>query len=358
MTFPATLTLVTVRAAFASPPSGGATGRVRYEALYPLIGAADNAIVRPFTTVAVLDADGVATAELPATDDPQWVPVAWAYRVTCEVDGQVFTGTLQLSYLSATAELADLLQLDGAAQPGITYIPLSQRSIAGGVAALDADGDVTDAVGNKITGGGGGGGVTSVAGKTGTVTLVAADISNSTSVGRAVLTAEDAAAARTAIGAQAAGGGGGAARRIATGYVTSGDLTPQNTGSAWQLLTGGPSFTIAATAGDVVTFDFNALIDPASSTFFDIAVVVSGAAVMYASSGGATPAIEGDPGLYPDLVNFQPRPGTFAFVVQSGHLSGGNVTLRFAVNSAGSGKLYAGAAFPLRWTITSETPAA
>lgn len=47
----------------------------------------------------------------------------------------------------------------------------------------------------------GSGAVDSVAGKTGNVTLVAADISNSTSVGRASMTAADAAAGRTAIGA-------------------------------------------------------------------------------------------------------------------------------------------------------------
>lgn len=43
--------------------------------------------------------------------------------------------------------------------------------------------------------------VTSVAGRTGAVVLVSTDITNSTSIGRAVLTALDAASARTAIGA-------------------------------------------------------------------------------------------------------------------------------------------------------------
>lgn len=53
--------------------------------------------------------------------------------------------------------------------------------------------------------GGGGGAVSSVAGRTGDVVLVAADVSDSTTTGRAVLTAADAAAARTAIGTDAAG---------------------------------------------------------------------------------------------------------------------------------------------------------
>lgn len=48
-------------------------------------------------------------------------------------------------------------------------------------------------------GGGGGGAVSSVAGKTGAVVLVASDISNSSNVGRSVLQAADATAARNAI---------------------------------------------------------------------------------------------------------------------------------------------------------------
>lgn len=56
------------------------------------------------------------------------------------------------------------------------------KSVAGGVAALDADGDVVNAAGTKITGGGGtGGAVDSVNGKTGTVVLAAADVGAATS---------------------------------------------------------------------------------------------------------------------------------------------------------------------------------
>lgn len=51
---------------------------------------------------------------------------------------------------------------------------------------------------------GGGGAVSSVAGRTGAVTLTAADLTDSTAAGRSVLTAADAAAQRTAIGAAAA----------------------------------------------------------------------------------------------------------------------------------------------------------
>jgi hypothetical protein len=52
---------------------------------------------------------------------------------------------------------------------------------------------------------GGGGGVTSVAGRAGVVTLTSADLTDSTSIGRALVEATNQAAGRTAIGAQVSG---------------------------------------------------------------------------------------------------------------------------------------------------------
>jgi hypothetical protein len=54
-------------------------------------------------------------------------------------------------------------------------------------------------------GGGGGGGVTSVAGRSGTVTLTSADLTDATTIGKALISAANQAAGRTAIGAQVAG---------------------------------------------------------------------------------------------------------------------------------------------------------
>ena len=161
MAFPATLTLVTVGIQCDFPPSGAATGWFDFIADAPLLGAADNAIVPPFTLRATLAADGSATIQLPATNDPQWSPSGWAYRVDGRVGGSVITGTLQLNYQAASVQLADLLQVDGAAVAGTSYLLTSQRSVASGVAGLDADGDVINAAGDKVTGGGGGGGTPS-----------------------------------------------------------------------------------------------------------------------------------------------------------------------------------------------------
>lgn len=145
MAFPAGLTLVTVRCKFDVPPDGGATGRVRFEAERPLFGPADDSIVPPFVRAVELDETGLGTIQLPATNDPQWTPVDWTYRVVVSVGGAVFRGTLQLDYQDTSAELADLMQVDGAAVQGVTYATLAQLQEAlDGVATLPvAIADVT-----------------------------------------------------------------------------------------------------------------------------------------------------------------------------------------------------------------------
>jgi hypothetical protein len=411
MAFPSSLALISVHARFDLPPDGGATGRARFIADYPLKGATDNAVVPPFTVDAALGADGEFTVDLPATDDPQWTPQGWAYRVEFVIGGAVFTGTLQLAHGTAAVELADLLQVSGAAQSGTSYLALTSRGVAGGVAALDADGDVNDAAGNKIAGGGGGGGTpggtvvsetsfgqSATAGATTaysradhthgtpvnpvTAHVAAADPhtqylleATATTKGDLLVATGSAAVARLGVGtdgqvltadaAQAGGvrwatpsgvGGGGSARYVRHGYVTSGNITPQNTGGAWALLSGGPTFTVPASVGSEIEFDFTALMQTNSSTFYDPVVIVGGAAVRYASTGGASAAVEGDPGLYHDTT-FPRKAGPFNFTAESGDISGGNVTVGIAVKSGGAGVLYAGTAFPLRWKLTSETPA-
>lgn len=126
MPFPAGLTLVTVHGRFDSLPSGGASGRIRFECAYALLGPTDNSIVAPFTLYANLDADGEFTISLPATSDPGWTPVDWAYAVRATIGGVTITGTLQLDYLTTSVQLADLLQVDGATTAGTTYATLAQ----------------------------------------------------------------------------------------------------------------------------------------------------------------------------------------------------------------------------------------
>jgi len=150
------------------------------------------------------------------------------------------------------------------------------------------------------------------------------------------------------------GGGGGTPVTIVSGRVSSGNVSTFNTSGSVALLTGGPTFSIAAAVGDRVRLDWAALIQKASSTYWDVCVIVSGAGVRYCTTGTSTPGVEGDPGMYPDTSTYQGRPGPFSFTVESGDLSGGNVTFGFAIKSDNTaGVLFANTAFPLRYTMTN-----
>ena len=139
MAFPAGLTLVTVAIKLDLPPSGGATGTVRFSSPAALVGASDNSIVPPFTVTVSLAADGSAAVQLPATNDPDWTPQDWAYAVRVQAGTQDFRGTLQLDHLAPSVQLADLLQVDGAATPGVTYATLAQLTAASDNLTADID---------------------------------------------------------------------------------------------------------------------------------------------------------------------------------------------------------------------------
>jgi hypothetical protein len=224
MSFPASLTLVTVNGQVDQLPAGGGAGTARFtSAVRALLG--DTLV--PYIDVSVtFDSSGTFTVQLPATNDPQWAPLNWEYDVHIQLANGDVRGTIQLDYQTLTVDLADLLQVDGTADAGVSYILASQKGVYGGVAALDPDtGEVLNGDGDPVGGGGGGGGTPSnsvtastaygqspSAGAASTYSRgdhvhgtpakpTAADISDATTVGRNVLKAADAATARTAIGA-------------------------------------------------------------------------------------------------------------------------------------------------------------
>lgn len=126
MPFPAGLTLVEVHFGFDLLPDGGASGTVRVTYDGPLTGSTDNRVVPYVDVTGSLDAAGDCTIELPATNDPGWVPQDFAYTVVATFGTRTRRGTLQLNYLTTSVELADLIQWDGAATAGTTYATLAQ----------------------------------------------------------------------------------------------------------------------------------------------------------------------------------------------------------------------------------------
>lgn len=141
MSFPASLTTRTVKGRFVTYPAGTpAKGKVRIVLNDMMQGPTDDVFVAPFDTDIKLDANGEFSVILPATNDPQWT--SSYYRVTITADDKVIRSRFEVPYNDTEPlDLADALNLP-ASTPGESYILLSSRGAAGGVAALGSDGKV------------------------------------------------------------------------------------------------------------------------------------------------------------------------------------------------------------------------
>lgn len=147
----------------------------------------------------LLAADGTGGWQIPSTDNPTpKAGLGWTWQVRVTVSGQGVQSVYTTDALTLTdGEVKDLSPL----------LELGVRSYSLSATVLTL---------------GGGGAVASVAGKTGTVTLTSADLTDSTATGRSVVTAATAAAARTAIGA----GTSSLALGTTAGTAKAGDYAP------------------------------------------------------------------------------------------------------------------------------------
>ena len=130
----------------------------------------------------------------PATDDPDIVQHDWSVTVTESLisgRGKIYSITPLMTHLETAIPGINLGAIEVPPGSPTATAPMYAKGVAGGVAALDLDGDVVDSSGNKVVGGSGGSGGASTA----------AEITDATAVGRAVLTASSASVARAAIGA-------------------------------------------------------------------------------------------------------------------------------------------------------------
>lgn len=359
MTLPA---LITVKGLIRDQ-DGPVSGRIvfaRSAILFPASTSDQNLLI-PDEVEVTVGADGVFSQALYASNDPAASPTGFTWEVRPHFPNWRTPFSIVVPYDAAGGQI-NLNQL--------APVP------ANGTGALYA-------LANHTHAGGGGGAVTSVNSRTGDVSLVATDVTDSTTLGRTLMKVADAAAARTAIdfteavqdtvGAMvvagtnvtatyndtdgtltlsAAGGGGGTTITYAGARVSTGDLSTTN--DAAFTLVSGLSMSIAAVAGDHVELDISGLFDMSNSTteFFDLGIVVSGSVVRYSSSGTNTPAVEGDPSMYPvSGARFVPRTVSWNITVQSGDLSGGNIAIQFAHKGGGSAKILASASYPLRWQL-------
>lgn len=358
MTYPASLTLVTVTGS-AAVSGAVKAGYARLYSAVTLRGPA-GALVLGVDERVPLQADGTFSLTVPATNDPDWVPVGFTYRLHLEAGGYTIRGTVSLPYTDTAVDLVSVLNLDvDDPAAGSTYLLLSTRGAANGVASLGADGLVPA---SQLPGGS----AESVdwASITGKPTTFAPSahthaISEVTGL-QTDLDALD--AADTALDARVTdlenapgGGGGGTAATFVRARVTSGDITT-SADASWAIVAG-LSLSLPAATGDNVEIAVNCLLDYIGSAadFFDLVVVVGGAIARAASSDTATPSAEGDPALYPDQdVRFRGSTTSMGFTVTAGDLSAGNVVFGLAHKGTGGAKILASASYPFRWRARND----
>jgi hypothetical protein len=336
-----------------------AAGTIRFVSTVWLNSTADATSLAAVDTTVTLDATGSFSVVLPANDDPDWLPQDWTYLVVATINGKRVQGSLALPASPSAVNLFDALVLEAPPSSGggssgpvawsaITGKPLTfppsahshaQADVAGLVTALAAKADAT-----AVT--------TALAGKAATVhTHAESDVTGLTT---------DLAGLDSRLDAlEAGGGGGGTAATFARGIITTGSLTMAADAAFTPVP--GLSFPIAAVAGDDVELSVTGLMDRGSGSdnYYELVVLVGGAAVRYASTGTSSPAgaLEGDPGIYVGSPGQRFAPvhnWSFSLAVQAGDLSGGNVTFGIAHKGNTAGKIFAEAAYPLRWRIRND----
>lgn len=144
----------------------------------------------------------------------------------------------------------------------------------------------------------------------------------------------------------AAGGGGGSTLVVRRQRYTAGDITLNLGNGAFNLITG-PSLAIPAAEGDYVELSLSVMVQ-SGNAYLDPVVVVSGAAVRYASTDTNASAGEGWPPLYTSPSTFRTAGGLWGFEVGAGDLSGGNVTFQMAMRGT-TGTLYGSSTYPFYW---------
>lgn len=137
MALPASLALVTVTGTYVSAKGTPVVGAVEFLATSVLTETATNVIVVPTVYRATLDANGHFSISLPSTNDPDLTPVGITYKVSEKwTGGRTFEITVP--YNAGTLDMADITPVV-AITPTTSYLLVSSRGAANGVASLDAN---------------------------------------------------------------------------------------------------------------------------------------------------------------------------------------------------------------------------
>lgn len=339
-------TLITVSGVVRNS-SGPLSGRLVFACNTPVRHGASGDVMAPHEIVVSVGATGAFTVQLPATNDPAWSPVGWAWDVRPHFVGWTAPFQTAIPYTAPGAAL-DFSSLVDMPDGDVTLYALVGHTHSGGGGAGDPAGTAAAAVAAHEA------------------ALDPHPQYLTATEGGALVTAHEAAANPHPIYLTQAegdalyggGGGGGSALSVRRGSMVTGDVVPQASVGVFAAVTGGPVMSIPAAVGDYVEFELTTFMYGAtsSSTFLDLAVKTGGSLVRFLSTDTNTPAAEGAPALYPNPSTFRTYGPKFEFVVASGDLDAGSVNVVFAIKGAGAGTLYASAAYPLRWRAINHGP--
>lgn len=154
MAFPDTITVNGTLTKIDGTPE---KGHIVFQSPISVLSSSDDTVVVPSYVIATLDVNGSFSIDLPASNDPNWNPNNWTYRVV-----------EQLS--SGKHEFRTIVPFDA---PGGIY----DYSLL--VPAIDVDAQLYAPYNHTHAGGGGGSGVASVFGRTGVVVAQTGDYTKS-----------------------------------------------------------------------------------------------------------------------------------------------------------------------------------
>jgi hypothetical protein len=161
-----TFTLVPITRTYLDGSGNPRTGTVRLQLVGVLTNNGEIADRRPYS--ATLDAQGKISLSVPATNDPDTLPVGGGtYEVTETLSGlATATYFIAVPYDGGPIDLATAPRLAQALAPGIFFQPINQRGLPNGYAILDGSGRVpySQLPTDIGSGGGGGGGATPISG--------------------------------------------------------------------------------------------------------------------------------------------------------------------------------------------------
>ncbi|MFI5840537.1 hypothetical protein ACIA8K_12595 [Catenuloplanes sp. NPDC051500] len=144
MAYPPSLATKTVTGRFITHPDGTpAKGTVKFTSKLFVQGPADDLILTPFEAKLTLDSTGGFSLVLPATDDPDWVPVGWRYSVVAMVAGKSLKAELALPVSGPdVVDLADVLDASPVPEAPGFCLAATLKGAAGGLAELGPNGKV------------------------------------------------------------------------------------------------------------------------------------------------------------------------------------------------------------------------